>query len=295
MVVRKSKVTALGLAVIIAAGLLGGCGTAGKNAQVSETNNNGDVPTFYYDDTESTSAKEETKTEETSEEITQDTTEEVTQDTTEEVTQETSEVISEDKQQDAQPDNKPEEDGDSDNRWNNNSQQEQDTQYVRYEESVEQTQQQTDLAVNINDQSALLEAAKRNTVNYSQYANEVLNLVNAHRAAEGVPALVLDENLCNAANMRSIEMDYGNYFEHARKDGSSCFSVLGQCGITSFRTCGENIAAGQRSPSEVVESWNNSSGHRANMINAKFTKMGLGYSDSGNGEYGTYWTQLFFG
>jgi len=286
MIVRKSKVTALGIAVIIAAGLLGGCGTAGKNAQVSETNNNGDVPTFYYDDTESTSTKEETKTEETSEETTQE--------TTEEVTQETSEIISEDKQEDAQPDNKPAEDGNSDNRWNN-AQQEQDTQYVRYEENVEQTQQQTDPAVNINDQSSLLEAAKRNTVNYSQYANEVLNLVNAHRAAEGVPALVLDENLCNAANMRSIEMDYGNYFEHARKDGSSCFSVLGQCGITSFRTCGENIAAGQRSPSEVVESWYNSPGHKANMLNAEFTRMGLGYSDSGNGEYGTYWTQLFFG
>lgn len=286
MIVRKSKVTALGIAVIIAAGLLGGCGTAGKNAQVSETNNNGDVPTFYYDDTESTSTKEETKTEETSEETTQE--------TTEEVTYETSEMISEDKQEDAQPDNKPAEDGNSDNRWNN-AQQEQDTQYVRYEENVEQTQQQTDPAVNINDQSALLEAAKRNTVNYSQYANKVLNLVNAHRAAEGVPALVLDENLCNAANMRSIEMDYGNYFEHARKDGSSCFSVLGQCGITSFRTCGENIAAGQRSPSEVVESWYNSPGHKANMLNAKFTRMGLGYSDSGNGEYGTYWTQLFFG
>lgn len=285
MIVRKSKVTALGIAVIIAAGLLGGCGTAGKNAQVSETNN-GDVPTFYYDDTESTSTKEETKTEETSEETTQE--------TTEEVTYETSEMISEDKQEDAQPDNKPAEDGNSDNRWNN-AQQEQDTQYVRYEENVEQTQQQTDPAVNINDQSALLEAAKRNTVNYSQYANEVLNLVNAHRAAEGVPALVLDENLCNAANMRSIEMDYGNYFEHARKDGSSCFSVLGQCGITSFRTCGENIAAGQRSPSEVVESWYNSPGHKANMLNAEFTRMGLGYSDSGNGEYGTYWTQLFFG
>lgn len=286
MVVRKSKLTALGIAVIMAAGLLGGCGTAGKNTQVSETNNNGDVPKFYYDDTESTSTKEETKTEETSEETTQE--------TTEEVTYETSEMISEDKQENAQPDNKPAEDGNSDNRWNN-AQQEQDTQYVRYEESVEQTQQQTDPAVNINDQSSLLEAAKRNTVTYSQYANEVLNLVNAHRAAEGIPALVLDENLCNAANMRSIEMDYGNYFEHARKDGSSCFSVLGQCGITSFRTCGENIAAGQRSPSEVVESWYNSPGHKANMLNAEFTKMGLGYSDSGNGEYGTYWTQLFFG
>lgn len=278
MIVCKSKVTVLGIAVIMAAGLLGGCGTAGKNAQVSETNNNGDVPTFYYDDTESTSTKEETKTEET--------TEETTQETSEETMQETSEMISED--------NKTEEDETSDNRWNN-VQQEQNTKYVRYEESAEQTQQQTAPVVNINDQSSLLEAAKRNTVNYSQYANEVLNFVNAYRAAEGIPALVLDENLCNAANMRSIEMDYGNYFEHARKDGSSCFSVLGQCGITSFRTCGENIAAGQRSPSEVVESWYNSSGHKANMLNAEFTRMGLGYSNSGNGEYGTYWTQLFFG
>ena len=274
MIVRKSKVTVLWIAVIMAAGLLGGCGTAGKNAQVSETNNNGDVPTFYYDDTESTSTKEETKTEETTEETIQETSEETseetTQETSEETTQETSEMISEDNQVDAQPDNKP-------------------------EESAEQTQQQTAPVVNINDQSSLLEAAKRNTVNYSQYANEVLNLVNAYRAADGIPALVLDENLCNAANMRSIEMDYGNYFEHARKDGSSCFSVLGQCGITSFRTCGENIAAGQRSPSEVVESWYNSPGHKANMLNAEFTKMGLGYSNSGNGEYGTYWTQLFFG
>ncbi len=274
MIVRKSKVTVLWIAVIMAAGLLGGCGTAGKNAQESETNNNGDVPTFYYDDTESTSTKEETKTEETTEETIQETSEEtseeITQETTEETTQETSEMISEDNQVDAQPDNKP-------------------------EESAEQTQQQTAPVVNINDQSSLLEAAKRNTVNYSQYANEVLNLVNAYRAADGIPALVLDENLCNAANMRSIEMDYGNYFEHARKDGSSCFSVLGQCGITSFRICGENIAAGQRSPSEVVESWYNSPGHKANMLNAEFTKMGLGYSNSGNGEYGTYWTQLFFG
>lgn len=278
MIVCKSKVTVLGIAVIMAVGLLGGCGTAGKNAQVSETNNNGDVPTFYYDDTESTSTKEETKTEET--------TEETTQETSEETMQETSEMILED--------NKTEEDETSDNRWNN-AQQEQNTKYVRYEESAEQTQQQTAPVVNINDQSSLLEAAKRNTVNYSQYANEVLNFVNAYRAAEGIPALVLDENLCNAANMRSIEMDYGNYFEHARKDGSSCFSVLGQCGITSFRTCGENIAAGQRSPSEVVESWYNSPGHKANMLNAEFTRMGLGYSNSGNGEYGTYWTQLFFG
>lgn len=278
MIVCKSKVTVLGIAVIMAVGLLGGCGTAGKNAQVSETNNNGDVPTFYYDDTESTSTKEETKTEET--------TEETTQETSEETMQETSEMILED--------NKTEEDETSDNRWNN-VQQEQNTKYVRYEESAEQTQQQTAPVVNINDQSSLLEAAKRNTVNYSQYANEVLNFVNAYRAAEGIPALVLDENLCNAGNMRSIEMDYGNYFEHARKDGSSCFSVLGQCGITSFRTCGENIAAGQRSPSEVVESWYNSPGHKANMLNAEFTRMGLGYSNSGNGEYGTYWTQLFFG
>ena len=55
--------------------------------------------------------------------------------------------------------------------------------------------------------------------------------------------------------------------------------------------CGENIAAGQGDPKDVVEAWMNSPGHRANIMNNDFKKIGVGYSEGG--EYGKYWAQLF--
>lgn len=58
----------------------------------------------------------------------------------------------------------------------------------------------------------------------------------------------------------------------------------------SYRSAGENIAYGQRTPSAVVTGWMNSSGHRANILNASFTQIGVGYSSNGN-----HWTQLFIG
>lgn len=58
----------------------------------------------------------------------------------------------------------------------------------------------------------------------------------------------------------------------------------------SYRTAGENIAKGQRTPKEVVNAWMNSQGHRANILNSSFTKIGVGYVKDGN-----YWTQMFIG
>ena len=58
----------------------------------------------------------------------------------------------------------------------------------------------------------------------------------------------------------------------------------------SYRTAGENIAMGQRTPEEVVNAWMNSEGHRANILNASFTQIGMGYVAEGN-----YWTQMFIG
>ena len=131
-----------------------------------------------------------------------------------------------------------------------------------------------------------------NCNSYMSYYNEVLSLVNQIRAEAGVEPLSLDTNMCRAASMRALEMDYADYFEHARADGRDCFSVM-EYYSCSQSTAGENIAAGQRSPSEVVESWKNSSGHYANMIDADFSKLGVGYSNAGIGSYGTYWVQLF--
>ena len=140
--------------------------------------------------------------------------------------------------------------------------------------------------------SQLKSEADSNASKYMSYYQEILRLVNEIRATAGVAPLTLDTTLCKAASMRAVEMDYSNQMSHTRPSGKDCFSVLDFYGI-SFGTCGENIAAGQTSASSVVNGWKNSPGHYQNMINASYTKLGVGYSAMGVGDYGHYWCQLF--
>ena len=148
----------------------------------------------------------------------------------------------------------------------------------------------------VNSDYNLLARAQINTVTYSAYANEVLRLVNIERTNVGVAPLVLDEALCNAANMRAIEMDCTGVFEHKRPNGNSCFEVYDICNVEWQNACGENIAAGQATPEEVMNSWLGSAGHKANILSPEYTKMGLGYSVGlSNGQYRGYWAQEFAG
>lgn len=148
----------------------------------------------------------------------------------------------------------------------------------------------------VNSDYNLLARAQINTVTYSAYANEVLRLVNIERANAGAAPLVLDEALCNAANMRAIEMDCTGVFEHKRPNGNSCFEVYDICNVEWQSACGENIAAGQATPEDVMKSWLSSAGHKANILSPEYTKMGLGYSVGlSNGQYRGYWAQEFVG
>lgn len=149
----------------------------------------------------------------------------------------------------------------------------------------------------VNSDYNLLARAQINTVTYSAYANEVLRLVNIERANVGVAPLVLDEALCNAANMRAIEMDCTGVFGHKRPNDHSCFEVYDICNVEWRNACGENIAAGQATPEDVMKSWLSSAGHKANILSPEYTKMGLGYSNSGcgAGRYSHYWAQEFAG
>ncbi len=123
--------------------------------------------------------------------------------------------------------------------------------------------------------------------NENEYVNEVLSLVNKYRNASGLNSVTLDENLCEAAQIRAKETRTS--FSHTRPSGKSCFTVLSDLGI-SYRGAGENIAYGQSSPDEVMTAWMNSEGHRANIMNPSFTKLGVGvYSVSGI----IYWAQMF--
>jgi len=119
------------------------------------------------------------------------------------------------------------------------------------------------------------------------YAQEVVRLVNEERAAVGLAALVLDKEVEAAALVRARETVTN--FSHTRPNGSSFSSALTESGI-SYRGAGENIAYGQSSPEVVVNGWMNSPGHRANILNSSFIKIGVGYYQAGGVNY---WTQLF--
>lgn len=122
----------------------------------------------------------------------------------------------------------------------------------------------------------------------SAYAQEVVRLVNIERADAGLAPLTMDATLSAAAQVRAQEIDES--FSHTRPDGSSCFTVLKDFGIT-YRACGENIAKGSPTPERVVEGWMNSAGHRANILSANFTTIGVGVFADAAGTL--HWAQLF--
>ena len=116
----------------------------------------------------------------------------------------------------------------------------------------------------------------------------MVELVNAERAKVGLSPLSVHEGVAEAANKRAQEIK--GTFSHTRPDGSNFSTVLTQAGI-SYRSVGENIAYGQNSPEAVMQSWMNSSGHRANILNRDFTSIGVGHYQDASGT--DYWTQLF--
>ena len=120
------------------------------------------------------------------------------------------------------------------------------------------------------------------------FAEQVVRLVNEERAKVGLSALVVDTNVEAAAQVRAKEITQS--FSHTRPNGSQFSTALQEQGA-SYRGAGENIAWGQKSPEAVMRAWMNSDGHRANILNAKFTKIGVGYYQDLNGT--NYWTQLY--
>ena len=112
---------------------------------------------------------------------------------------------------------------------------------------------------------------------------ELLVLVNNERRNAGLQELSWSESLEGSAVVRAGEIT--SVFDHTRPDGSSCFTINSLCRA-------ENIAAGQRSSEDVFNTWMNSSGHRANIMNPDYTIMGAGFAHGGD-SYRYYWVQLF--
>lgn len=117
--------------------------------------------------------------------------------------------------------------------------------------------------------------------------NEILTIVNNERSKQGLRSLTLNWELSRVAKIKSQDMNDNRYFSHQSPTYGSPFDMMRKFGI-NYRYAGENIAMGQKTSSQVMTDWMNSSGHRANILNANFTQLGVG-------KYDTHWTQQFIG
>lgn len=128
------------------------------------------------------------------------------------------------------------------------------------------------------------------TADASSRAKTVLKLMNKKRASKGRCKLKMTSKLNKVAKIRAKEI--AKYFSHTRPNGESCFTVLEEQGVT-YMMCGENIAAGYSSGKKVYNGWYHSKGHRENMMNKEFRKVGIYCYKKPSSLYRYYWVQVF--
>ena len=126
----------------------------------------------------------------------------------------------------------------------------------------------------------------------ADFESDVIDLVNLERATQGLHPLNYDHSLAAAARDHSEDMGLLDYFSHTSLDGRTVPDRITAAGY-AYNTYGENIAAGQPTAENVVDSWMSSSGHRANILNPNFCDIGVGYAYIAGSTYGHYWTQDF--
>ena len=124
---------------------------------------------------------------------------------------------------------------------------------------------------------------------WSDYAQEILDLVNIERTNAGLMPLKLSGTLMDGAAVRSDEIV--EYFSHTRPDGTSCFTVLEDTYPSYY--AGENIAAGFTTAEDVMNGWMNSEGHRANILCPSYTELGVGLAYEPDSDYIYHWSQFF--
>lgn len=134
-----------------------------------------------------------------------------------------------------------------------------------------------------------------------EVAARVLALVNEARSAPrqcgnrsfGPAApLVLNPQLMEAAEAHAADMARRNYMEHEGRDGSTPADRATRAGYP-WRSVGENIASGQPTPDAVVQGWLKSPPHCANIMQPRYTEMGLAFAVEPASDNGIYWAQSF--
>jgi len=119
---------------------------------------------------------------------------------------------------------------------------------------------------------------------------ELLDLTNEARAAEGLAPLTYEVRLAEAAQVHSVDQAQMGKLTHTGSDGSNAGERIARTGYQS-RFWGENAAAGFASAASVMDGWMDSPGHRANILEPSVTEVGFGLAHTSDGY--PYWTQAF--
>lgn len=141
--------------------------------------------------------------------------------------------------------------------------------------------------------SDLLPAAKANRKTYADEIEEVLRITNGYRAAAGLPAFRLSDKLCEQACVRAEEIAWSGDHDHYRPNGRYFSTIFRENGYDEG-LAGENLGWGYKTPKGVCEAWKASQTHYENIINPRFTKIGIGVAADPNPEGNLCWVQHFY-
>jgi uncharacterized YkwD family protein len=145
--------------------------------------------------------------------------------------------------------------------------------------------------INVANSNFDMTSAK-NVDEFVDFQEKVLMLVNKERVSRGIKELEPDEMLSIVATIKSADMAQKNYFSHQSPTYGTPYQLLDMLGV-KYYFAGENIAYGQKTPEAVVKAWMNSESHKRNILNEKYTKLGVGIAVNNDGRI--YWTQEFIG
>ncbi|MFI0712890.1 CAP domain-containing protein [Streptomyces inhibens] len=123
----------------------------------------------------------------------------------------------------------------------------------------------------------------------AQFAQKIVDLVNAQRAQHGCGPLTVDPHLQAAAQAHSDDMAARNYYEHNTPEGVDPGTRMTNAGFR-WNSWAENIFKSPKDPATAMDGWMKSPGHRDNILNCSYKSTGVGVNLSSNGPW---WTQDF--
>lgn len=142
--------------------------------------------------------------------------------------------------------------------------------------------------------SDLLPAARKHASQYSGYAERVVEIINGWRRSAGLKALKISSGLTEIANVRAEEIAWSGKHAHYRPNGKYFSSIFKENGYSSG-IVGENLGWNYQTPEAVCRAWKESPTHYENIMNPKFTKIGVGVALDADPMKSYIWVQHFSG